>query len=234
MTEDLISQKELVYLKTVQRHISEPLVLFDVGGNRGHYTAHALEYFDDIEQVYVFEPIPRFVDLLKVQFSATPEVEIIPHACSDEQSEFSGFFEIVSPDNHSAEGMSGFNYRPVYELFDCHMINVSTIRLDDFVAERNISRIHFMKVDTEGHEAHVFRGCQKALREGIIDFVQFEYGDCIRERGSDLCDLLSLVEKHGYGVFDHCEGHYVQIDQHNVHQFTKRSWDNFLLSRHGL
>ncbi|HVC20175.1 MAG TPA: FkbM family methyltransferase [Vicinamibacterales bacterium] len=49
-------------------------------------------------------------------------------------------------------------------------------RLDEYVAERGIRTIDFLKIDVEGAEPLVLEGAAGSLQSGVIDVIQFEYG----------------------------------------------------------
>jgi FkbM family methyltransferase len=235
MNDNMISPKELEYLKYVKKdNITNGMVVFDVGGNKGHYTAHALSYFKNkIKSIFIFEPVPRFYDIIKSRFDGIDIIETLPFACSDAKTSDS-FFEIVNPENEDAEGLSSFNRRDVYDRFNYNEIEVNCIILDDFIKENSIDKVHFIKVDTEGHELSVLKGLKQSLIDGKIGFMQIEYGDCIRERGQDLDEILDLLEDTGYKVYDFCDGGFIEIDKNNWESYKLIAWDNYLITREEL
>jgi hypothetical protein len=47
--------------------------------------------------------------------------------------------------------------------------------IDSYCREQVINRIHFLKIDVEGHELEVLQGAKGLLEAGRIDFIQFEF-----------------------------------------------------------
>jgi FkbM family methyltransferase len=232
MNNNMISPKEFEYLKYVKKNSElENTVVIDVGGNKGHYTSHVLDYLkSEIDTVFVFEPVPRFYGIIKKRFAAIDTVEVFPFACSDEKTS-DQFYEIISPENEDAEGLSSFNRRPVYDNFNYSEIEVSCIRLDDFVKEKSIEKIGFIKIDTEGHELSVLKGLKQSLLDNKVEYIQMEYGDCIRERGSDLDDILNLLEDTDYKVYDFKDDSFVEINKDNWESYKTIAWDNYFITK---
>jgi FkbM family methyltransferase len=48
--------------------------------------------------------------------------------------------------------------------------------VDQFAREQGIERLHFLKIDTEGHELKCLQGARGMIDAGRIDFIQFEMG----------------------------------------------------------
>jgi len=55
---------------------------------------------------------------------------------------------------------------------ETELVNIETIA--QFCQDREIRRINFLKVDTEGYDLEVLKGAEEILDEGRIDFVQVE------------------------------------------------------------
>ena len=56
-------------------------------------------------------------------------------------------------------------------------IEVQVKKLDDILLELNVSDVHFIKMDVEGNEFNVLSGAKNALDNGVIKFIQFEFGN---------------------------------------------------------
>jgi FkbM family methyltransferase len=55
-------------------------------------------------------------------------------------------------------------------------VNMSTI--DKYCRDKQIDRIHFLKLDIEGHEFKALQGAKEMIAAKKIDFIQFEFGGC--------------------------------------------------------
>jgi len=71
-------------------------------------------------------------------------------------------------------------------------------RGDQFCAEAGISRIAFLKVDTEGNDLEVLRGFGEMLGPEQIGCIQFEYNECSVGARVMLKDFFSFLEPAGY------------------------------------
>ncbi len=69
---------------------------------------------------------------------------------------------------------------------------VATTTLDNLIADRHV---RLLKIDVEGHEAHVLSGAKHILGNGSVDYVMIEIIDKHLERArssaDDLCRLLT-------------------------------------------
>lgn len=230
--EHMISKKEIEYLNFVISKIEGNAIVFDVGANKGHYAKLILDLFGDkLERVYAFEPVPRFYDIINNKFAANQYVNVFPYACSDKNGK-DNFYEIVEPRNEDAEGLSSLKFRDVYNNFSYNEIIINCIKIDDFVKDNEISKVGFMKIDTEGHELNVLNGATESLKKGIFDFIQIEYGDCIREAGQDLIDIINILNNTDYKIYDFSEGKYIEINESNWELYKNIKWDNYLVSKH--
>jgi FkbM family methyltransferase len=83
-----------------------------------------------------------------------------------------------------------------------HGTPVANLRLDDYIAERGIDRISFLKMDVEGWELHALRGARQALAAGTVEagFIEVEPG-ALRRAGSEPRDLLDLLESLGFDLY---------------------------------
>ncbi len=61
-----------------------------------------------------------------------------------------------------------------------HAYRVPVCTLDQFTASRNITKIHFLKVDAEGYDLAVLEGATSLLRSGAIDIFMFEFNAVLR------------------------------------------------------
>jgi len=75
-------------------------------------------------------------------------------------------------------------------------VRVDTV--DNFCAQRRISRVTLLKTDAEGHDLAVLRGASRMLGSRSIDIVQFEYNHRWIDARVFLLDAFVLLHGHGY------------------------------------
>jgi len=174
--DEFTTSGELVVLRHVHSSlvgVPEDIVLFDVGANLGGYTKALLDQFRMPNvRIHSFEPsLPTYRRLVD-NVGGFAQVKTHNIGLSD---------ETASRELYTSEGLPGL--ASVHERRLAHRnitmkkseaIQVRT--LDDFCAEQGIDRIHFLKMDVEGHELSVLKGGARMLEEGRIFRIQWEFG----------------------------------------------------------
>lgn len=231
---DLIDLKEKKFLDTIFGTFTDKVNVIDVGGNKGQYSLNLLKNFrDKIEEVTIFEPVPRF--FCDINKSLGKEKCIVLHnvACSSFSGEDLDFYEIQSPNDEAAEGLSSFKFRSVYENFDYEIIKVKQATLDSIVD--GDKEYGLLKIDTEGHELEVLNGATNLLENSRVNYIQFEFGDCIKERGGHLSDILNFFKDYSYTVFSiDTNGDFIEINETNVEELNMVSWENYYAVKNSL
>lgn len=54
----------------------------------------------------------------------------------------------------------------------CEEIQIDT--MDDFCQKNNIEKVDFLKMDVQGYEYNILLGAQNMLKNGKIEYIQFE------------------------------------------------------------
>ena len=134
-----------------------------------------------------FEPIPDLYNSLKKRYSKYSNVIIYSYALSDTTGEAS--FQHVTT-NKAYSGLKKRAYdRPNESVEE---IRVRVERLDNLVP--NDYYFHFMKIDVEGAELQVLRGCINTIQK-FKPVIVFEHGigaaDHYGTAPEDLYDLLT-------------------------------------------
>ena len=74
-------------------------------------------------------------------------------------------------------------------------------RVEDYINERKIPRIDFLKIDIEGHELFAFKGFGPYLSSKFIRAIQFEYGGTNLDSHTSLREIYDLLEERGFEIF---------------------------------
>ena len=120
-------------------------VVYDLGANVGVFTKWLLNKFNNIKQIYAFEPTPNLVSYLNKTFQNNPNVTIFDKAISDRNKTtiFQTFLNSVSNTlidfenkNHTYSGG----------------VEVECVNLEEFIIQNNLSQPTLLKVDIEGSE----------------------------------------------------------------------------------
>jgi FkbM family methyltransferase len=161
-------------------------VIFDIGCRSDS------EFINFKGEVHYFDPVNDFINNLSKQ----------PNLNSN--SQFNNF------------GLGSENkelyYYPRYQSFydrinsceisdDANKIILNIKKAKDYIIEKNILTIDFVKIDTEGYELNVLQGFEEYL--GIVKIIQFEYGGTFLDNNLKLIDVIKYLEYYGFEKFSY-------------------------------
>ena len=160
----------------LRRNIGKPNLgdyIFDVGANKGMMSRLFLKLYREIN-IIAFEPLSIFkfksdqVELLEIAIGAEIGSATF-YVCKHNASS-----SLILPDYSSnwlgvKAKVLGIEAKDLYNEID---VLVSTV--DKVVAEKKITNIFLLKIDTEGGELKVIKGAVETLRMGIIKNIQLE------------------------------------------------------------
>ncbi len=161
-------------------------VMVDVGAHQGG----ALESFAyDEWQVYAFEPDSKNRTILKKNCGSFPSVYIDSRAISNCEDKRVSFF--TSDVSSGISGLSAFH--------DSHTesYQVDTVTLRTFCMEAGITKIGFLKIDTEGFDLFVLRGFPWDKIKPEIILFEFEDRKTV-PLGYKWCDMANYLVEKGY------------------------------------
>jgi FkbM family methyltransferase len=193
-----------------QKHVSEnkfiklppDAVVFDIGANVGimalHFAQHAPkgEVYAFEPTHYAFEKLLRNISLNTDFVSKISPVQAFitsPEKKSGTITAFSSWKinKKVGEDQHPIHGGSAMSTQ-----------GVPALTMDEFVEENRISRIDFIKIDTDGHEFDVLKGGMKTIA-GAKPKIIFELGQYVmKERGIDFVDYYQFFQMLHYRLSD--------------------------------
>jgi FkbM family methyltransferase len=166
-------------------------VVFDIGANTGVFSLITASLNGDC-QVHAFEPVNRVHEKLvrNVQLNGY-NIQCNEMAVSDHTGEaviYDTMGEhILSVTVNKNLQEEGKNVKPV---------QISTIRLDEYIRNKKIEKIDLMKIDVETHEAEVLQGMGEYLSRYrptlIIEILNDEVGSKVEQ----------IVKNHDYLYFN--------------------------------
>lgn len=135
----------------------------DIGAHVGTWTLRLAPLF---ERVFAFEPDPRGYEALRrnIALAGLKNVEVIPKAVSDK----TGRARLTIYPNPCSNTMLPAETNRV-DVPDGE-IEVETTSVDEFVRERGITDLDFIKVDAEGAEMAIVPGALETFRTQRPDF----------------------------------------------------------------
>lgn len=172
----------------------KPKLVIDAGANIGDWSLSASRYLKEAT-LYSFEIAPStFLELVE---NCRAESRVHPLNLGLDQEEGEVSLNLVGDGRHANSSIypRDAGWAKVESVVKCKVT-----RLDSFLAEAKIDRVDFLKIDTEGMDFRVLNGAKKALSEGRIGAIQFEYGLVSVETRFLLRDFFEMLEGYGYAV----------------------------------
>ncbi|MDB2659550.1 FkbM family methyltransferase [Luminiphilus sp.] len=168
-------------------------IIFDVGGNIGHYSLAVLNMFRDAE-VHTFEPSQAHFEQLKSrlgQFQNRCTMNMF--GLSDQPK------GLILHKNAEITGSATLcdKFAVVSELY-CMEEQVSVKKGVDYLQEKGIEHIDYLKIDVEGWEMPVLKGFENLFSEKSVDFVQFEVTPHTMFRKECFWNFFDFFEAHDY------------------------------------
>lgn len=149
-------------------------VFVDVGANEGSYTEIVCSKIKTCS-AYCFEPIPQNFQKLSQRLGGKPNIKLFQLGVSDSQKE-----AILYDYAHNQGSQHGSLYKDTFTRFYQEQIveiPIQLTTLDNIAQQEQLSKIHFLKIDTEGHEFSVLKGAKTLIEKGQIDIIHFEFND---------------------------------------------------------
>jgi FkbM family methyltransferase len=181
--------------------------LFDVGANFGLVTFGTVPLVQGLgTRFHLFEANPRIIGALERSAAEWPhERFFIRHCCVTDQP---GVSHHRVPDSNWGHGFIGD-----------HGDRVPNLLLDDYIRERGIGRIAFLKLDVEGWELHALRGARRALAAGQVETGFVEVSPlALRRTGASAHELLSLLDSVGFDAY------FAAMWEYDDPRLSGRSW----------
>lgn len=164
----------------------DPKVCLDVGASVGNYSAILLR--ETKADVYAFEPTPSAFRLLQNLKTKDSRLHAVEAAVSNMDGSTTFYLEGERSERNSLSKEGLFDPKP-------HEVKVTT--LNRFT--KDLPRVDFIKVDTEGFEHEVFQGMQETLKRLRPAAIQFEFNILHLWRGHTLLSLSQLLD--GYHLY---------------------------------
>lgn len=174
--------------------ISPNDVVFDIGANIGWYTNHIAATYPSAT-VYAFEPIPETFQKLSGNIALNKFNNI--HAYNLAFSEK----EQVLKFYYSPQQTVASSSRNITENQDIIELTCDSMGIDDFVSEKNINKLDFIKCDVEGAELFIYQGAKKTIEK----FKPIICTEMLRKWAAKFDyhpnDIIALFAQLGYSCF---------------------------------
>lgn len=174
---DKLEQGEINYFDKIKNECN---IIFDVGS---HYNSIFIKYNNIV--THYFEPYSEYYKKL---------VECL----GDNHKSFTNNFGLSDETNNLPYFQHGAMFdRPNLpkELLGALPVTTGT----EYLKDKNITKIDFLKIDVEGLEFKVLKGF--GINLSMVKYIQFEYGIGLREAGSNLNEIVEYLKSFGFENF---------------------------------
>ncbi|MCL5019250.1 MAG: FkbM family methyltransferase [Patescibacteria group bacterium] len=144
-----------------REHLKDGSVVIDAGANIGSFSIFAVNIKKDLV-VYAFEPVKETFEILKKNTSPYPNVFCYNYGLGDENVKKKIFVYRGATGGSTFEdsGMISARCNRANELLE---EEAQIVTMDDFVEENKVSKVDFIKMDTEGYELQILKGARKMI-----------------------------------------------------------------------
>jgi FkbM family methyltransferase len=193
----------LLIIEAMKRVMKPGDVFVDVGANVGYLSAFAAGIVGKQGQVHCFEPVPAYFDRLQRLVELNPEHSITPNCKAAGEEPGSCTIYVTREPGQNTMVLA---YKSGPEVIST--LKVPVVRLDSYLAERNINRISLVKIDAEGYELPILKGLQGFFersrhRPAIICEIAPRAYPLLGRSVGELSDYMS---SYGYVAYDLIDG----------------------------
>ncbi|MDG5469921.1 FkbM family methyltransferase [Deltaproteobacteria bacterium IMCC39524] len=173
---NIVSGEHFLATKVLKKNLCniETPVMFDVGANVGKYSRMLAKEFPSA-RIYAFEPN---INTYKQLVDNVGDVGKCYNVGMGEEQKAEKIFTYSDSLASSHASIYGDVFRTFHKRDDIVGIDFQLTSLDLFCEMEKITKIDFLKIDTEGNELNVLKGAEQILADGKIKIIQFEFGEC--------------------------------------------------------
>lgn len=188
--------------------------ILDVGANKGDYTRQIMLTLESLTsnvafKMHLFEP----QELVELDgFKKNPNI-ILNSVCVGKQNGEVDLYSEIGKESHSTT-ISGV-LEENFKYSNQNKMIVPIVRLDSYLENFQINRVHFLKIDTEGNEYDVLLGLGNFLKERKVWSIQFEFNEMNVYSRVFFRDFYTLLTK-DYNIFRLGVDRLIPINSYNT------------------
>jgi FkbM family methyltransferase len=167
------------------------LVIFDGGANVGNYSILLAGIFGQQASIHAFEPSAQTFAILQANTKQLGNLHANNMGLGEMEETQTLFL------NYEGSAMASLYQRDL-KFIDVALDKKEEIKLttvDAYCLANHITRIHFLKLDIEGHELSALQGAAAMMQADAIDLIQFEFGGCNIDSKTYFKDFYNLLHE---------------------------------------
>lgn len=200
VTRVLIAQRDWfeLELELWRDSLQSGMTVIDVGANVGVYTYSAAQLVGQTGKIIAIEPFSGCIKCLEEtrRINGLEQVQILSGAASDLNSvarlslSSSNEINTIIIDDVDSETTGEYEY-------------VNCFTLDSLIEQERLSCVHWIKIDAEGSELKVLKGCSRILKD-FKPRIIYENISKDQDTANDCMEIAEYLTSQGYELF-----HYV-------------------------
>jgi FkbM family methyltransferase len=195
-------------------------IVFDIGANDGS------SFIDEAKEnpntlVFAFEPTPELIDIIKSKTKDLPNYVLVEKAVSN----FNGksTFNVAGKGDWGCSSLLEFSekskthWKNRTDFKVTHQIEVDVITLESFVIEKQIPKIDYLHIDTQGSDLNVLKGLGdfiKIIREGNMEAANKE--DILYKGQNTVKESLEFLKEYKFEI-PKFESNDKEMNELNIH-----------------
>lgn len=180
----------------LNQHLKPGMNVIDVGAHIGLMSVAIASKVGASGKVYAFEPTPTTVNILKhtIRLNKVENIFVEPVALSDKKGTMTFYISNYEADNSNSLVNNDRRDR------DEKSIEVEVNTIDDFVKDRKISRLDFLKIDAEGAELHVLKGASSTIAKDKPPMILSIHPASIKNFGDSQESIWDMLHDWHYNI----------------------------------
>ena len=166
------------------------LTIFDIGANIGQSIKRFRRKFNK-SKIYSFEPNPEiFKNLVEIQ-KKDSNLKVFNFAFSNEDSITKLYYYKESGQN---------SLYPIKNKNKKNFFKVNTKKISTFLKKNKIKKIDLLKIDTQGYELDIIKGCGNYLKKILIIEIELIFNDIYNK--NTISEIEKILSKFGFITWD--------------------------------